>query len=318
MKTKIKYESYKCSFSDAAILKLKTKSKDSRSKYIKFKGIKESHFNALAIKILNNKKYLIFDPQLIGYSTKKIVIREYNIKKFNLEDCKSYLADISQLDNVYETTKELEKILINLKLIKEGNKIVDFGCGFGSAIQYLSSKFKGTRFFGFDKNKKIMSVAKIFFENKNLEYFYHNFFKVKNNKYIKNISCLFNIHTLCCFKNPKLFIKSTTKMKPKFIIIKSLFYDEPLNTFIHTEELSAANKNIVDGDLNIFSKQMIIDIYKEQNYKFWSYKPFYMKKKITRVKNTGRRSYTIPYNNKLNTFTGPVHLPWGFLIFKKK
>ena len=36
-------------------------------------------------------------------------------------------------------------------------------------------------------------------------------------------------------------------------------------------------KNI-DGDLNIFSKKMIIDIYRRNNYRFYSYKPFYMKK----------------------------------------
>ena len=40
-------------------------------------------------------------------------------------------------------------------------------------------------------------------------------------------------------------------------------------------------------------------------------------KKLPKVKNIGRASYTIQYNNKLNTFTGPVHLPWGFLILKK-
>lgn len=318
MKNIIKYESFKCSFSDTAILKLKIKSKKSGSKYIKFKGQKEKYLNALAIKIFNNEIYFIFDPQLIGYSKKVILIRKYDIKKFNLEDCKSYLADISQLDNVYETTKELEKILINLKLIKENNKIVDFGCGFGSAIQYMSSRFKKTRFFGFDKNKKIMNIAKIFSKNNNLEYFYYNFLKQKKNKFIKNVSCLFNVHTLCCFKNPEIFIKATIKLKPKFIIIKSLFYDGPMNTFIHTEELAGANNNIVDGDLNIFSKQLIIDIYKKYNYKYWYCKPFYMKKKITRVKNIGRRSYTIPYNNKLNTFTGPIHLPWSFMIFKKK
>ena len=317
MKNKIKYESYKCGFSDAAILKLKINSKKFENRYIKFKDQK-SYLNALAIKISNNKKYFIFDPQLIGNSKKEIVINKYDIKKFNLEDCKSYLADIGQLNNIYESTKELEKILKNLKLLKGGKKIVDFGCGFGSAIQYLSSKHQSTKFIGCDKNKKILAIAKTFGDYENLKYQYQNFFNFKKEKLFRNVSCLFNIHTLCCFKDAEIFIECTTKMRPKYIIIKSLFYDGPLNTFIHTEDLGQADKKNIDGDLNIFSKQMIIDIYKKFNYKFLTYKPFFMKKKLLRVKNSGRRSYTIYYNNKLNTFTGPVYLPWGFMIFKKK
>ena len=42
------------------------------------------------------------------------------------------------------------------------------------------------------------------------------------------------------------------------------------------------------------------------------------KEKLTRDKKSGRKSYTIKFNNRLNTFTGPVYLPWGFMIFKKK
>lgn len=123
---------------------------------------------------------------------------------------------------------------------------------------------------------------------------------------------------MCCFKNPQKFIKSTTHIKPEFIIIKSLFYDGPINTFIHTEDLGEANKKNIDGDLNIFSKQMIIDFYKKLNYKYINHKPFFMKKNFTKDKKSGRKSYTIKFNNRLNTFTGPVHLPWGFIIFKKK
>ena len=317
MKNKTTYESYTCSFSDSAIQKLKINSKKFRNRYVKFKDQK-SYLNALAIKISNNKKYFIFDPQLIGFPKKEIVINKYDKKNFNLEDCKSYLADISQLNNVYETTKELEKILINLKLLKKNKNIIDLGCGFGSAIQYLSSKYQSTKFTGYDKNKKILQIAKTFGDHENLKYIYQNFYKLDMSNVIKNASCLFNIHTLCCFKDPEKFIECTAKIKPKFIIIKSLFYDGPINTFIHTEDLSQADKKNIDGDLNIFSKQLIIDIYKKFNYKVLTYKPFFMKKKLPKVKNIGRASYTIQYNNKLNTFTGPVHLPWGFLILKKK
>ena len=115
---------------------------------------------------------------------------------------------------------------------------------------------------------------------KKVKFFSANFLNPTDIKIVKNVSCLLSIHTLCCFKQPELFIKSSIKLKPKFIIIKSLFYDGSMNTFIHTEELNEnKSKKNIDGDLNIFSKKMIIDIYRRNNYRFYSYKPFYMKKK---------------------------------------
>lgn len=57
MKKKIKYESYRCNFSDSAILKLDINSKNLKNKYIKFKG-QESYLRALAIKISNSKNIL--------------------------------------------------------------------------------------------------------------------------------------------------------------------------------------------------------------------------------------------------------------------
>ena len=311
---KIKYETIRCATNDDAIKKIKNNLQKNKTKYYKFKRFKENYLKGLVIKIYDKKKFLVFHPNLIGYDKKEISIAKYDKDKFNLEDCKTYLADMNQLNDIYETTKELEKILVNLKLTKRNNRLVDFGCGFGSAIQYLSSKYDNIKLFGYDKNKKIMDIAKIFAKNENLKYVYSNFLKPKKIKIIKKVSCLFNIHTLCCFKDPEIFIKSASKLKPKFIIIKSLFYDGPMNTYIHTEEINEANKNNLDGDLNIFSKQMIIDIFKKYNYKLHSYKPFFMKKKIPQKKNIGRGSYTIFYNKRLNTYTGPIHLPWGFLI----
>lgn len=123
------------------------------------------------------------------------MINRYDIKKFNLKDCISYLAEINQSNNVYETTKELEKILINLKLLKKGKNIADFGCGFGSVIQYLSSKHPSIRFIGCDKNKKILEIAKTYTDNKNLRYLYQDLLNFK--KKTPKIFHVYLVYILC-------------------------------------------------------------------------------------------------------------------------
>ena len=62
-----------------------------------------------------------------------------------------------------------------------------------------------------------MDIAKIFVKNDNLKYVYSNFLKPKKIKIIKKISCLFNVHTLCCFKDPEIFIKSASKLNQNLL-----------------------------------------------------------------------------------------------------
>ena len=313
----MKYETFRCGNTDRDIRKIKIIFDSSKIKYYRFKNFNEKYFNGLILKIKGMKKYLVYHPNLLGYKKKEINLGQYDENNFNLEDCKTYIADISQVEKVYDTTKELEKILKILKINKKKTKIVDFGCGFGSAIQYLSSKYSDIQFYGYDKNKKIMDMAKAFTNKDNLNFVRANFLLDRNIKLLKDVSCVINIHTLCCFKNPEKFIKSIVRFKPKFVIIKSLFYNGPLNTFIHTTDLNEAKKENIDGDLNIFSKKFILDLFKKDNYNLKLYKPFNMKKELKKKKYAGRSSYTIKFNNKLNTFTGPVYLPWGFMVLKR-
>ena len=57
---------------------------------------------------------------------------------------------------------------------------------------------------------------------------------------------------------------------------------------------------------------------KLEGYKIIKKEPFFPEKKIPKPKGKIRGSYTMKTElNKLTIFSGPVHLPWYFLLLKK-
>jgi hypothetical protein len=99
-----------------------------------------------------------------------------------------------------------------------------------------------------------------------------------------------------------------------------LFYDGPLDVLIHIRSYKK-NKKILkdsnpDGDFNIFSIPILKSIIKNK-YKIVKIEQHFPKNKIK--KNSSKRSsYTIMTEiNKNTVFSGPVHLPWYFILLKK-
>ena len=71
-----------------------------------------------------------------------------------------------------------------------------------------------------------------------------------------------------------------------------------------------------DADFNIHSLPNTKKIFKKYGYRVVKTKQYFPKKKIFKPK--GRGSYTIKSEfNKNTTFSGPVYLPWYFLLAKK-
>jgi len=227
-------------------------------------------------------------------------------------------SEIVQLKNIYQSTQDFFNFLKKKKILtKETKRIIDAGCGYGSNIQYISKQFPSAEFHGWDYHKKKIEIAKKINKSKN------NYFKRKNLlklKPIKNfkIDLLFSIHTFCCFKDISTAINSISKIKPNWIAINSLFYDGPLDVLIHirSKENFSNDKN-PDSDFNIHSIDRTKKILANKGYKLVKIIQYFPKKSLKK-KSKKRGSYTIKTEfNKNTTFSGPVYLPWHFLIAKK-
>ena len=128
------------------------------------------------------------------------------------------------------------------------------------------------------------------------------------------------IHTLCCFKKLDVVIKNFCKIKPKWIAINSLFFDGNLDVLIHIRNYQnkRLEDNNPDGDFNIFSLPKVEEIFRKNGYKIISKDPYFPKKKIKKLEYGEIGSYTIKTEiHRRTTFSGPIHLPWHFVVAKK-
>ena len=229
-------------------------------------------------------------------------------------------SELSQFYKPYESTIAFHKLLLKLNLInKQTKSIIDIGTGIGSNLHFLSSKNKNIKFLGTDHEAKRIKIGQRLNKNKNIMLKKHDI--LKSVKSLQNkFDGLICIHTLCCFKELKTVLTNFCKIRPKWIAINSLFFDGELDVLIHIRDHQ--NKKIRDNnpnsDFNIFSLSKTKQIFKKNGYKIIRKDPYFPKKKINKLKKGKRGSYTIKTEFHRNTtFSGPVHLPWHFVIAKK-
>jgi len=229
-------------------------------------------------------------------------------------------SEITQLNKPYDSTIAFHKLLKKLNLLNKNTKnIIDIGTGIGSNLHFFSSKNKDINFLGTDydssrlkKGEKMNTNPKIKFKKLDI---------LKSVKSHQNkFDGLMSIHNLCCFKELDIIIKNFCKIKPKWIAINSLFFDGNLDVLIHIRDHQ--NKKLKDNnpnaDFNTFSLLKVEEIFKKNGYKIISKDPYFPKKKIKKLENGKRGSYTIKTEiHRYTTFSGPVHLPWHFVVAKK-
>ena len=209
-------------------------------------------------------------------------------------------SEIKQLHNTYQSTISFYNFLKKNNVFSNPQlNLLDAGCGIGANILYYSKKLPKAKFVGIDYLKERIKYAK------------------KINKNVDVITC---VHTLCCFKKIDIPLKYMFRLKPNWIAINSLFYDGPLDVLIHIRDHDSNIKdNNVNSDFNIFSLSNLRNILKKSKYKIYKSQPFFPYKKITKPAKGKRGSYTIKTEiNQKTTFSGPVYLPWYFVLLKKK
>jgi SAM-dependent methyltransferase len=239
---------------------------------------------------------------------------------FNLRKIINARSELTQLKKVYQSTTSFENFLKqNRVLNKTTNSVLDIGCGYGSQIQYFSRKYSYIKFTGWDYSQKKINIANILNKNPRNKFYVQDLLKIKRSKSY-DFDLTLSIHTLCCFKNINKVLKSITKVKSEFIAINSLFYDGPLEVLIHIRDLTnpKIKDDNPDGDFNIHSLQSVKQILLNNGYKLVKIKKFFPKYKIKKPKKRKRGSYTIRTEfNKHTVFSGPVYLPWYFILAKK-
>jgi 16S rRNA G527 N7-methylase RsmG len=239
-------------------------------------------------------------------------MKYYNINK----------SELSQFKKVYQSTIKFDKFLE--QKLQNSEKILDIGSGIGGTLSYYVKKYPKINFILSDYRTKNISVAKLLYKKKytNINFIKFDIYKKKNFKKLQNPCGIISEKNFCTYKNIERPIQNLLKLNPKWIAINSLFYEGNMDTLIHVRD-RIKNKvqskdNNPDGDFNIFSLSNLRSILKKTNYRIVKAIPFYPSKKIIK-KNNSQGTYTLKTEfNKNSCFTGPVFLPWFFILIEKK
>lgn len=223
---------------------------------------------------------------------------------------------------------------LSLNRTKEDNNLqtfVDLGSGGCSGLYPIAKEFEKFEFIGLDYNRKIIDWVNDFWASENgkkfnlpnlsAEYADWNLPETVN-KILKknNVLVLLAIHSLCTVKNLSKVLTPILKHKPKHLVFNSLFYDGPLDAFIHIKDYNIEiDDNNPDADFNIHSIPRFRNFLEKLGYKNFYFEPFDIGFNLPRPFDNGRGTYTINTEfSKYSQFSGPVYLPWYFVHAEKK
>jgi len=233
-------------------------------------------------------------------------------------------SELLQFKTVYQSTLAFEKFL--KEELKKNITVLDIGCGTGGTLSHYVKKYQDIKFIGLDYREKKIKEAKRLYKihniTKNIEFIKFNILNNIKNKKIQEPDGIISEKTFCTFKDILNPLKNLFKLKPKWIAINSLFYKGEMDVFIHIKETkriyeTSYKDNNPDGDFNIFSIDKLNRFLKKTNYKITKIHEFFPKKKIISKKKY-RGTYTMQTEKNINTcFSGPVYLPWYFILIKK-
>ena len=193
-------------------------------------------------------------------------------------------------------------------------------------MSYYVKNYPKVKFTGLDYRKNNIARAKVLYKKfklVNSDFVQFNALKKNNNKNLLKPDGIISEKTFCTFKDIKKPIINLINLQPKWIAINSLFYEGNMDVLVHireTKSFYAVNykDNNPDGDFNIFSINNLNNILKKTKYKITQIKPFFPPKEIKADKKY-RGSYTMRTAiNKNTCFSGPVLLPWYFILIEKK
>lgn len=238
---------------------------------------------------------------MILYQTKKgsTIVRNYHIK---------------QHKELYESTYRLVEITDNfLKSSISFDRMVDIGCGAGANTIYLKQHYPNATVHGIDKDSELLtlaekfrreSMAEIVFLEKDIASLTDSSLEYDGIYSFQSISFL--------DMNPYKAVSILGRCAKKWISFSSLIYDGPIDSNIVINDFSDA-KNPFISPYNILSKDRIFQILKELKYERIMYEPFRIASTLN-FKDKGMGSTTKIVDGEKLLFSGPLYLPYGFIV----
>ncbi len=226
---------------------------------------------------------------------------------------------VAQFDTPYESTKAFYRFLKKNGCFEKDASYLDIGAGFGCVAAHFAQKEGGVKFVGVDYNPACIQIGNRTAKNKkidNLELTLGDWFRLPPSMR-GAYDGVFNTHTFCVFRDSLHATDKLIELKPRWIAFNSLFWDGYTDVFIHTRDSKNPKTDVgsPDSDLNIFSLPTLIEHLKKKGYTKVHVEPFTIPIDLSQPKDGRRGTYTVKTKwSKRSQFSGPVYLPWHFVL----
>lgn len=227
-----------------------------------------------------------------------------------------------QFKTPFETTKALIKVLKDKNLVANGDSVMDIGCASGAIAYSVAKEYSQSKFLGLDYNQTAIDIGHDLLKKypcPNLNLAFGDWFKLSP-ELMGKFRGIFNVHTLCTLKEIEPAISALAKLNPEWILIKSLFYPGPLDTFIHIHDHTETvlSNDSPDADFNVFSLTNTQKIFSKHGYSKLEAIPFNIGMNFPQPADGARGTYTRNIEGEpFAQFSGPVYLPWYFVLAKR-
>lgn len=222
-----------------------------------------------------------------------------------------------QFKNPYRITVAFEKFLSeNVSINSE--KILDVGCGAGSALVYIADKYKNAQFTGIDVNTDLFQLFEG--ETNNIHFEAADCFHMSD-QYRNQFDGVISLQTLSWLPEYQRPLEQICKINPKWIAISSLFYNGKINYTISIEnyERPAGGADFSQVNYNIYSVPIIREMLQKYGYMNFHYSPFEIDIDIAKPEHSDLGYYTVTtQDNRRLAFNTCLFQPEGFIFASKE
>jgi len=213
---------------------------------------------------------------------------------------------LRQWKEPYRSTVYFEKFIA--EKLKSSHRVYDLACGAGGATYYLAEKHPQTFFLGIDLDDKLIALAKPIF---NLGFMVGDLYDLEETADIDGVVMQQSLHGLI---DPIYALKKILKsLKPRWFAASTLIYEGRIDCRIEVSEPTIGRFQ----NYNILGLPLLCDAISD--YACIKFEKFDIDRDLPKPPNPNiMGTYTLKVKNSRLQCSGPLVLPWGFVMFERK
>ena len=198
--------------------------------------------------------------------------------------------------------------------IRDSKKVVDAGCGLGAPTWYLAQKYPHCRFWGLDVSERLIWEA----SGRaglptNLSYEADTLTSLRIRFDIDGVTL---IQVLSWLPGYELALHQiATRLRPKWLAFSTLMYEHNIDCRIVVTEHERPRQSYY----NVYGLPRLKSFMQSEGYELTKFEEFRIDQDLPRPHDPNiMGSYTLNVGDTRLTCSGPLLLPWHFVMFERK